>query len=212
MINKKTDLNLAYSIKTPEDSIKLYNDWAKSYDKDFVKKSNYLSPLKISNFFKKHSTINDKPILDIGAGTGLIGKYLNKNNNKNIIGIDISSAMLKKAELKKCYSSLIAADVTKKIPLENNSIGAVVSAGTFTYGHVGPEALDELLRVTRQGGLFIISIHCELFVKGGFQKKFIKIKNKISVPIFNIFKIYGENSDKKHANDKAYAAIFRKKI
>ena len=43
------------------------------------------------------------------------------------------------------------------------------------------------------------------------KKKFLEIKNKITQPVFKIFKIYGKNSDKKHGNDKALAAIFRKK-
>ena len=111
----------------------------------------------------------DTPILDVGAGTGVVGEYLNNKNNKEIFGIDISSEMLKEAELKRCYNSLIIADVTKKIPFENDSIGAVVSAGTFTHGHVGPQALDELLRITKPNGLFVISIKKELFISEGFK-------------------------------------------
>ena len=119
--------------------------------------------------------------------------------------------MLKQAELKKCYNSLLVVDVTKKIPLKSNSIGAVVSAGTFTHGHVGPQALDELLRITKPNGLFVISIKKELFISEGFKDKFINIKKKITLPTFNLFSIFGKNNDKKHGNDKAYVAIFRKK-
>jgi len=210
MKNKITNLSNAYSLNTPKDSIKLYKSWAKTYDEDFAKYLNYLSPLKITNYFKKNATINDQPILDVGAGTGLLGELLYKINFKNIIGIDISEEMLKEARLKNCYSSLIRADLTKKIPMRNESVGAIVSTGTFTHGHIGPETLDELLRIIKPNGLFILSIHSELFNKGGFKKKFIEIKNKITIPSFKIFKIYGKNQDKKHGNDKAYAAIFRK--
>ena len=72
------------------------------------------------------------------------------------------------------------ADVTKRIPLKNNSIGAVVSAGTFTHGHIGADAFDELLRITKPGGLFVLSINSKVFIKGGFQEKFLRIKNDIS--------------------------------
>ena len=211
MNNKKTNLTNAYSIKTPEDSIKLYKNWAATYDKDFIESSKYLSPKKISNIFYKHCKITDTPILDVGAGTGAIGKYLNKNNNQEIIGIDISSEMLKEAKSKKSYTSLVQADITKEIPLANNSIGAIVSAGTFTHGHLGPKTLDELLRVMKTNGLFVLSIHCEIFITGGFEEKFLEIKNQITEPILNIFNIYGKNNDKKYGNDKAIAAIFRKK-
>jgi|TARA_B100001964_G_scaffold29822_1_gene30652 ubiquinone/menaquinone biosynthesis C-methylase UbiE len=120
--------------------------------------------------------------------------------------------MLKQAKLKGCYTSLIEADVTKKIPLKNNSIGAVVSAGTFTHGHVGPDALDELLRIAKPGGLFVLSINSKVFIKGGFQEKFFKIKNNISAPVFNKFNAHSEHKDKKFNEIKIFASIFRKKF
>ena len=211
MSKKQIGYNDAYSLKTPEDSIKLYKKWAKTYDQDFALSSNYLSPKKIGSLFNKNAKNTDTPILDVGAGTGLVGEFLYRTGNKKIIGIDISSEMLKQAKLKGCYSSLMEVDVTKKIPLKNNSIGAVVSAGTFTHGHVGPDAFDELLRITKPGGLFVLSINSKVFIKNGFQEKFLKIKNNISVPIFNEFNAHDKNKDKKFNDIKLFASIFRKK-
>ncbi|MDC0057559.1 class I SAM-dependent methyltransferase [Alphaproteobacteria bacterium] len=210
MSEKKIGYDDAYSLATPEDSIKLYKRWAQVYDEDFALSSNYCSPAKICSFFNKNARISDTPILDVGAGTGLVGECLYKSGNKKIIGIDISPEMLKQAKLKRCYSSLLIADVTKKIPLKNNSVGAVVSAGTFTHGHVGPDALDELLRVTKPGGLFVLSINTKVFVKDGFQEKFSRIKNSISVPAFNEFKAHGNNKDANFNEIRIFASIFRK--
>ena len=211
-VRKKIGYNEAYALKTPEDSIKLYKEWAQTYDEDFALNSNYLSPKKICCFFNKHARNTNTPILDIGAGTGLVGECLYKTGNKKIIGIDISPEMLEQAKLKGCYSSLVEADVTKKIPLKSDSIGAVVSAGTFTHGHVGPDAFDELLRIVKTGGLFVISINSKVFIKGGFQEKFLKIKNNISVPVYNEFKVHGNNKDEKFSEIKVFAFIFRKKF
>ena len=211
MVGKKIKLNDAYALKTPGDSIKLYKKWAKTYDEDFALSSDYLSPQKISNFFIKHSKNTDTPILDVGAGTGLVGEFIRIKCKKEIIGIDISSEMLDQAKLKDCYSSLIEADITKKIPLKSNSIGAVVSAGTFTHGHVGAEAFDELLRITKPGGLFVLSINSKIFIKGGFQKKFLKIKNKISSPLFLKFNAHGKRKEETFNKVQIFASIFRKK-
>jgi len=211
MSEKKIGYDDAYSLKTPKDSIKLYKKWAQTYDKDFAIKSNYLSPIKITSFFNKNARKTDTPILDVGAGTGLVGECLYKTGNNKIIGIDISSEMLFQAKLKDCYSSLVEADLTKKIPLSSNSIGAVVSAGTFTHGHVGSEALDELLRITKPGGLFVLSINTKVFIKNGFKEKFLRIKNSISVPTFNEFKVH-DNKDEKYKKIKVFACIFRKKF
>ena len=209
---EKIKLDDAYSLQTPYDSIKLYKKWAQTYDEDFAISSNYLSPQKISNFFLEHSKDTDTPILDVGAGTGLVGRFLNVRNKKEIIGIDISSEMLQQAKLKKCYSSLIEADITKKIPLKENSIGAVVSAGTFTHGHVGPDAFDELLRIAKPGGLFVLSINSKFFIKAGFKEKFLKIKNIISPPLFEKFSAHGKNINKTYNKVKIIACIFRKKL
>ncbi len=210
-MKKKINLNDAYSLKTPGDSKKLYKKWAQTYDKDFALSSNYLSPKKIANFFNKYSMNSDTPILDVGAGTGLVGQFLNKSGTKEIIGIDISSDMLEMANVKKCYSSLIAADITKKIPFKDASIGAIVSAGTFTHGHVGADAIDELLRITKPGGLFVLSINSKVFIDGGFKKKFLKIRNIISSPIFKEFNAHGKHKNKKYKEVKILASIFRKK-
>ncbi len=209
---KKIQLDDAYSLKTPDDSIKLYKKWAQTYDKDFAISSNYISPQKISNFFLEHSKATDTPILDVGAGTGLVGEFLKLKNKKEIIGIDISSEMLHEAKLKKCYTSLIEADITKKIPLKENSIGAIVSAGTFTHGHVGPDAFDELLRITKPGGLFVLSINSKFFIEAGFKAKFVQIKNIISPPLFEKFSAHGKNINKTYNEVKIFACIFRKKL
>ena len=211
MSGKKIGYEDAYSLITPKDSIKLYKKWAQTYDEDFALNSNYLSPKKISIFFNKHAKNTDTPILDVGAGTGLVGEYLYKAGNKKIIGVDISPEMLMQAKLKRCYSSLVEADITKKIPLKDNSIGAVISAGTFTHGHVGPAAFDELLRITKSGGLFVLSINSKVFIKGGFQEKFFRIKNSISDPEFIEFKAHGNNKEENFGKIKIFASIFRKK-
>ena len=210
MVEKKIKLNDAYSLKTPEDSIQLYKKWAQTYDKDFALNNNYLSPKKISDYFNKYSKNTDTPILDVGAGTGLVGELLYGSGHEQIIGIDISPEMLRQAEIKRCYSSLIEADITKKIPLENDSIGGIISAGTFTHGHVGPDAIDELIRVIKPGGLFVLSINSKFFKKNGFEEKFIKIKNKISSPIFKQFDAHGEQKENELKEVKIFASIFRK--
>lgn len=212
MSEKKIGYDDAYSLETPEDSIRLYKKWAPTYDKAFALNSIYLSPSKICSFFNKHAKNTDTPILDVGAGTGLVGECLYKTGNKKIFGIDISKEMLEQAKLKKCYFFLINTDVTKKIPIKSNSIGAIVSAGTFTHGHVGSDALDELLRITKPGGLFVLSINSKVFIKNGFQKKFLQIKKNISVPIFKEFKAHGKKGDKNIIKIKLIACIFRKRL
>ena len=210
-MSSKKGLNDAYSVKTPEDNIKLYKVWASSYDDDFAKKNDYRSPVLISNYYDKYSNKNDVPVLDVGAGTGLIAEVMNKKNTIDIDAIDISPEMLESAKSKNCYNKLIEADLTKNLDIENNYYGAIVSAGTFTHGHIGPNALDELLRVTKPSGLFVITIHSKVYVNQNFEQKFQDINEQITDLTFHEEKAYGNNPDKDHGNDTVYITVFRKK-
>ena len=209
-MSEKKGLKDAYSLKTPEDSINLYRSWASTYDSDFAKQNDYRSPLEIAKYFDKYSNNKDTPILDVGAGTGLIGEFLNASS-REIDAIDISPEMLNIARLKNCYSKIIEADLTERLMINDNHYGAIVSAGTFTHGHVGPDVLDELLRVTRSGGLFVFTIHYKLYKKAGFDKKFLEIEKSITKPNFHEVYAYGNNPDKDHGSDKVIIPVFRKK-
>ena len=210
-MSSKKGLNDAYSVKTPEDNIKLYKVWASSYDDDFAKKNDYRSPVLISNYYDKYSNKNDVPVLDVGAGTGLIAEVMNKKNTIDIDAIDISPEMLESAKSKNCYNKLLEADLTKNLDIDNNYYGAIVSAGTFTHGHIGPNALDELLRVTKPSGLFVITIHSKVYVNQNFEQKFQDINEQITDLTFHEEKAYGNNPDKDHGNDTVFITIFRKK-
>ena len=210
-MSSKKGLNDAYSVKTPEDNIKLYKVWASSYDDDFAKKNDYRSPFLISNYYDKYSNKNDVPVLDVGAGTGLIAEVMNKKNTIDIDAIDISPEMLESAKSKNCYNKLIEADLTKNLDIDNNYYGAIVSAGTFTHGHIGPNALDELLRVTKPSGLFVITIHSKVYVNQNFEQKFQDINEQITDLTFHEEKAYGNNPDKDHGNDTVFITVFRKK-
>ena len=209
MSNKK-GLQDAYSLVTPEDSINLYRTWASTYDSDFARQNDYRSPFEIAKYFNKYSNKNDTPILDVGAGTGLVGECL-KSTSKEIDALDISPEMLEIARLKNCYSKIIEVDVTKRLLISDNHYGAIVSAGTFTHGHVGPSAFDELVRIAQPGGLFIFTIHNKLYKKAGFDKKFIEIQKNITNPIFHEVNVYGNNPDKDHGSDQVIITVFRKK-
>ena len=210
-MSSKKGLNDAYSVKTPEDNIKLYKVWASSYDDDFAKKNDYRSPVLISNYYDKYSNKNDVPVLDVGAGTGLIAEVMNKKNTIDIDAIDISPEMLESAKSKNCYNKLLEADLTKNLDIDNNYYGAIVSAGTFTHGHIGPNALDELLRVTKPSGLFVITIHSKVYVNQNFEQKFQDINEQITDLTFHEEKAYGNNPDKDHGNDTVLITVFRKK-
>ena len=116
-------------------------------------------------------------VVDIGCGTGLGGQALRCHGTFAIDGIDISPEMLGQAAAKALdgspvYRTLIEADLTQRIPVDDATYAGVMSVGTFTHGHVGHEALAEVIRIIRPGGRAAIGINAAHFAAAGFGAAF----------------------------------------
>jgi ubiquinone/menaquinone biosynthesis C-methylase UbiE len=106
--------------------------------------------------------------LDVGCGTGIVGAELARRGVSVIDGIDITAEMLAEASTKThddrpVYRQLIEADLSSRIELANRDYAGVVSAGTFTHGILGPEAITELLRLASPGARFTLGINSAHF-------------------------------------------------
>lgn len=209
MANKKPGLDAAYSLETPDDNIALYADWAKTYDSDFAERMEYLLPYHVVEVLKT-SYDGSGPILDVGSGTGLIADALKPHIDVAMDALDISPEMLEVAGQKNLYRNYIIGDLTKMLPIQFTTYDAIVSAGTFTHGHVGPNALDELLRVAKRNALFVLTINKEHFTSKGFASKLEALSDRIFDVTMPEVPIYGNAADKTHADDKALLACFRK--
>ncbi len=136
----------------------IYKNWSKDYESDVINLAGYVGHLITSDLLLNYLRNTESIVLDAGCGTGLVGEILYKNNFRNIDGVDFSQEMLDIANQKKIYQSLKLVDLTKKLDYENDSFDAIICAGTFTCGHVGPEALREMVRITKQGGFICFTV------------------------------------------------------
>ena len=76
-------------------------------------------PYQVATQFIK---LNGKgPVLDVGAGTGLLGIEISKFNKIEMHATDISEEMLSVAEKKGIYSKSILGDLTKGLPILDNT-------------------------------------------------------------------------------------------
>jgi len=159
-------LQKAYAVETPDEVNDLYHDWAESYDQDLLSQDlDYVAPQEAVQIFKSHFTQTSAAILDVGCGTGLSGLALANAGFTQIDGIDLSPAMLEQARQKKVYQTLQQADLLKGIELPDNHYQAALSVGTFTHGHVGPDAIKEVLRIIKPDGLFCLTVNEGVFDK-----------------------------------------------
>ena len=209
------DLTDAYSVKTPEDNVDLYARWADTYESSFVSGEGYVYHHGVAAAFLETFISGNESILDVGCGTGLVGEALCANSSfqSSVEGLDLSSEMLEQARLKKTaagqpiYRDLHIGDLTTSLNLPDNAYSGVISCGTFTHGHVGPEAFDELYRVAQPGALFAIGINPDHFSNQGFETRFYNDVSSgiITKPVYKKVQVYSTGS---HAEERFPVGIF----
>ena len=200
-------LENAYALETPEDSVRLYRGWAETYDTGFAERHGYIFARTVAGAFREAGGAG--PVLDIGAGTGLVTEAL---SGLEVDGIDISPQMLEIAEGKGLYRSTITADLTQPLDMPDASYAGLVSAGTFTHGHVNSDCLPELLRVARTGAIFALGINAQALDLLGFGSALATLVGDMRItPVqFRHERIYAEGSGHEHADDMALIAVFEK--
>ena len=169
-----------YKITTSEELLKYYQDWTKKnkYNQDMVD-LNYIAPKEAVSLLKKYTSNNNGKILDAGCGTGLVGVELKKCGYSNIDGVDFSQDMLDLVP-ENIYKKVEKIDLNKPLKFKTNTFDVVMCVGTFTYGHVKPKALNELIRIINNEGLICFSINEGIYEKYGFDKKIKELsKNKL---------------------------------
>ena len=193
---KRYSRDEAYTLATSADHRDYYNKWAKTYDLDFAIETKYIYPRKICEILYSRSMPTDLTIADIGCGTGLIGAEL-QNSKWLIDGFDISPGMLEEAKKKGVYRDLICLDLKNEKDYPHTFYQAILSSGTFTLGHLGPDVLKKMLKLCADKALCVIGVNLEHFDALGFQSIFteLKVQNRIenfeilSVPIYDETKI-----------------------
>lgn len=172
------NIHSAFDLNSDLESIvDYYAKWSDTYDRDVI--DGYVGIDFICELMHKHlqSNINDynpamMKIADVGCGTGIAGETLNNLGYSNLDGIDISVEMLIKAAKTGFYKGLYDG-VNINEPLESqwtNIYDASISLGVFTPGHVLPEAINQLIQLTKPGGWVVVSTRPEYFDTTEYQK------------------------------------------
>ena len=165
-----------YKLKTTDEVMKYYDEWGKGnkYNQDMVD-WNYTGPKETVEVFKKYALNKNISIFDAGCGSGLVGLELKKFGYKRFHGADLSQKLLDSIP-KNLYQKLIKIDLNKPININNNFFDAIMCVGTFTFGHVKPQALDEFIRITKSNGLICFTINEGIYEEYGFDKKIETLK------------------------------------
>ena len=191
MSDRKELSNYKYlSLNDQQNDTKLkqvYKEWASAYDYDNDHKLGTVSqPISVKLLL---SQVKDKAvkIIDVGCGTGLVGKHLKANGFYNFDGLDISDEMLQIAS-QRGYQKLYSGSLNKKLPVADNSYDCVMCIGVFTHGHVSSDGFSELCRITKPGGYLCFTINEGVFQKYGFKETINEFEINSKWSVISLFK------------------------
>ncbi len=150
-------LGAVYEAKRPEEVASLYDGWSETYDREMAV-AGYRHPSICLALLSRHLPGGAQPLLDAGAGTGLIGEWLAIMGYPHVEALDISQGMLAQAAKKGAYKAFHRLALGGPLPFADGHFAGIISAGVFTSGHVGVEGLDELIRICRPGGVLVLTV------------------------------------------------------
>ena len=163
-------LSRVYSARSREELRAIYDDWAERYEADLTGWG-YIGPALMMGLLNRHVRPGDGAILDAGCGPGNLGRLLNLLGFEDLVGIDISEGMLAQARGRGVYADCQQMALGEPLAFPDDRFAVALAAGVFTGGQVGPEAFDELIRVTRPGGRLVFSLSEAGFEEDGFKQR-----------------------------------------
>ncbi|XP_059151416.1 methyltransferase-like protein 27 isoform X2 [Physella acuta] len=145
-----------------EEIARRYSEWAKGaqYEQDLGEK-NYRGPLitaeTMAELFPDEEVRKNLYILDVAAGTGLVGSQLQRKGFSKIDALEPSEGMLNLAISKNVYTrtfqNFLGEDSTN---IEPDYYDVAIICGGMGQGHIPCNGIDELVRLVKPGGHVMI--------------------------------------------------------
>ncbi len=165
--------NLDLSEEKNDEKIKLvYEEWAQNYDSDNDHLLGTVSQPQCVKLVARELEDKDAQVIDVGCGTGLVGKHLKAFGFNSFDGIDISEGMLEVAKTRG-YRKLFLGSLNKNLPINDNIYDVTFCVGVFTHGHVKSDRVSELIRITKPGGLICFTVNEGVFEEYDFKNTIV---------------------------------------
>lgn len=117
---------------------------------------------RFCSFCFSRDEIEGKTILDAGCGTGTASTYFSKCGAGQVYGVDLSQRSLEVAQKVSTQYGLHNIEFQKadmlSLPFDSETFDIVFSCGVLPYVENIFEALDELIRITKRNGKFVLML------------------------------------------------------
>lgn len=212
-------LKIAYGYSEPNDLQRFYDHNAGGYEK-YLSDTGYALHEHIAKEVLKDLDNPNSLILDIGCGTGIIAEHLGSIESRLVFeGVDLSIKMVEIAGSKRrdpeakdkpdhpFYRAMFKANLK-----ENASMFAscrydiLVSAGTFTTGHLGVQDLINMIHCVKHDGMVCVTVKKDLYHDDSFYEKLTEIADSKLITPHSVLEVDIYENDV--YNDQAYIVKF----
>ena len=169
-VNSEDRVQWIYASENNQQLEERYDRWAKEYDSNLEGDFGYVMPRMSVETFARFVP-KDAKVLDAGAGTGLVGVELNRLGYADVEAMDMSRGMLEEAGAKNVYGALHQKVMGEPLGFQTDSYDAAIGVGVLTLGHAPASSLDELVRVTKPGGVIAFTLRPDVYRQNGFREK-----------------------------------------
>ncbi|XP_067656467.1 methyltransferase-like protein 27 [Haliotis asinina] len=145
---------------TKQEVVDFYSKWAVDgkYEQDSCYR-NFKGPLIAANALAEYfcGSIPQTKVLDVAAGTGLVGKQLHDRGFKHMDALEPAAGMLEQARKKNIYTNFYCEFLDgNRLPINDDTYDCCVISGGMAEGHIPCCGLQELIRLTKPGGFVCI--------------------------------------------------------
>ncbi|XP_076107609.1 methyltransferase-like protein 27 isoform X2 [Mytilus galloprovincialis] len=147
---------------TSDTAVKIYDEWGQNGYDQSVSAQAYIGPevtaKTIASLYDK-SERDTIQLLDIGAGTGLVGEQLRKFGFSKIDALEPAGGMLASARNKNLYRNYHNHYLKKDTLIDANGLyDCVCTCGCLAPGHIPVDSLHDFLRFTKKGGNIVLTM------------------------------------------------------
>jgi predicted TPR repeat methyltransferase len=201
-------LSRARALASVDEARALYDAWAETYDEDVYTTLGITGTARIAALLKEFADDPSMLVLDVGCGTGAAGQELKGQGFTNIDGLDLSPGMLRVARRRGIYRRLFVADLLKPLTLAPRSYDAILSAGTFTGGHVDASPLRRLLDIVKPRGLMAFVVGSGFWSGGGFAQAIAALSAEHAVELLHC----AEEPIAADGRDRGFFVVLRNRL
>lgn len=141
----------------------LFDEYATRFDRHLTRSLAYRGPALLADAVRRAASTRLRDpafgeVLDLGCGTGLSGEAI-RPAARTLLGVDLSPAMVRKAQAKRIYDGLHVGDLVAWLGgRPDGSADLAISCDVAVYmGDLAP-LTREIARVLAPGGLFALTV------------------------------------------------------